>query len=405
MKPLSRRSLNSVTSLPKRAPQSQNSTQIPHEELDLSAAQLREMATTPDALNRDTRKQSATLQLQRMVGNQATQRLLNLASVSVQRAPDAIEVDIIEIPAKKGWTPKEVVRDTLNATESHFIHYDGALEIFAKVVETSSKEEAAPKSTGLIALEEVTKFVFDKAIDKITGMVPGGAVVKGLLDLAKSTTKAIEDEKSRSEKATEDNALKDFINDLRKTIRKGWTTVLSNKEDDAIKAQQIYDGKTKGEKEAYFGYLELLNKNATDSLTGSSSMEALFELISESWISKNIAPGKKYPAEVVIKLDKNWQVLSAYLDAPRGSRIAEELAKHGALDLNNFDAPRSIYWYPQSDQKGGGLSWCSARLGAKASAYSDIGANVLGQHHLQAFVNLLASKPIPDTTKISGKKS
>ena len=51
---------------------------------------------------------------------------------------------------------------------------------------------------------------------------------------------------------------------------------------------------------------------------------------------------------VRIHLDRNWQVIVAYLEAPYGSRLAEWLS-HNELNLSAFRVPRSLRWYPQSD--------------------------------------------------------
>ena len=48
-----------------------------------------------------------------------------------------------------------------------------ALQNFETVVNNESKEEAAPKSTGLIVLEEIGKFVSEKVVDFAAEVVPG----------------------------------------------------------------------------------------------------------------------------------------------------------------------------------------------------------------------------------------
>jgi hypothetical protein len=301
---------------------------------------------------------------------------------------------------------KDIVLDTMNTTESIFVNYDGALDIFERVVDSSSKEEAAPKSTGLIVLEEVSKFAFKKVIDEITELVPGGKYVKDLIELSKSTLEAIEAEKKRSGKATEENSLKDFIVKMRKQIRTGWSQALQNKQDIAVEAQDVYDKKSTGDKEVYRRFLEVQNKLLTDQANSIFSINSLFTQISEGWINESKAPDKEYAAEVLIKLDKDWNVLSAYIDAPRGSRIAEELSNSGAqkVDLTSFDVPRHIMWYPLSDQEGGGLAWCEAQVDAKGHA-SQASANYFGSSYFNQFIKLLGSKPIPESTKISGFKT
>ena len=328
-----------------------------------------------------------------------------VAGPVVQRdGPGEIEVETIDVPKKKG-SVKDIVLDSLNTIQGIIVNFRGALENFETVVTQSSQEEAIPKATGLIVLDEISKFAMDKVFKLATEVVPGGKVASDLLSLGKSIGEAIEKEKKRAATASESNALKNFIIALRKKLTSAESNVLASKQDDAVSAQQKYDGLSTGKRQTYRSYQELNNSILTKQHS-TFSVDALFTLIAERWINQSKAPGKKYAAQVAISLDKDWKVINAYINAPRGSRLAEELLKSGGgeIDLTALDVPKHVTWFPLSGQEGAGLVRCFAFVSAKGKI-TKVGAWTMGAPYLGKFLNLVTTKPIPKTVKLSGHKT
>ena len=354
---------------------------------------------------------SHLLERQGMVGNQVVARTLGKQQI-VRAKQDAgvvgrepISIEIVDAPAKKKGTIKDIVLDSLNTVEAMMNNYTGALENFETVVSNSSKEEAKLKDSSAIALEVVGKFVLDKAKSFAYDLMPGGKYAKEIIGLATSIGEAIEKEKKRSAAAMQENALKDFITGLRTKITEAESNLMAAKQDDAVEAQDKYDKKpTQSEKDGYRDYIEYRNHEITSVFQQFFSINALFTRITEAWINQTQAPGKGAPSMVYINMDKNWNVIGAYVDAPRGSRLAEQLLQTGGgdVELASLDVKRRITWFP-AEGEGSGLARVWADVNA-AGQIEEIAAWHFGKPYIEQFKALVSSKPVPATTKLTGVK-
>ncbi len=325
-------------------------------------------------------------------------------------------VEVVALP-KKQQSIKGIVIDSLDAVEGMLQNYIIALANFETAVTYSSKEEADIKSVGVIVAGEVCKFITDKLKGYVTEllyelekMVLGEAkLLKDIFELTKAINEAIEKEQKRSAGAVESGTLGDFIFDLRSrltTIEKT-LAIRGRKEEYGEAAEVRYRQLDSRAREPYRVELALRKSRLLKALNSEFSAESLFRRIVEQWIRQTKAPGEKDEgARLEISLDKDWQVISASINAPRGSRLAQRLLKlqGGSIDLNELHVPRYITWFPLSDQKDSELVRCFARVSSEGIA-SEIGAWVMGTAYLQKFVGLLRTKPLPRTAKLSGHKT
>ena len=359
------------------------------------------------------------LHLQRTIGNQAVMDLVtsrqathegnqyNLNQINdhvLQRDPNVIDVDIIEIEQHPGDIT-DIVTDTLRTARGCLMNFGTALENFETRITNDSGEEAAPKDPAMIAMKEVGTFVLGQLRGQIAGAVPGGKIANDLIGLGEKIGKAIEAEKKRSRNATDKNAAANFIIDMRSLINDAAVDIETNMTEDIVSVRNKYDNaETDGERKAIRNYQELINSNITSMEKSTFSSNALFTNIVEYWINEtNSSTGK--PARVFINLDADWNVREAYLDAPFGSRLAEQLEKQGPLNVMELSVPRVIQWFPHYGKEGGGLVRCLADMDAEGAQAKNVRAmGFQSQGYLQQFINLLSTQPIPETTTVNGNK-
>ena len=330
------------------------------------------------------------------------QHTLNIGQTIVRRSGP----EVIVPPPLKNLTIYEIVMDIMETIKGFPDNFLGALKNWIIVVTQKSKEEATPKEVGLIVIEEIGKFALDKAVDYVSSIVPGGKVAKALTSLVKSIGTAIENEKNRVEAATESNILKSFFVSLNTHFTTLHSSINAAKGNDAAAAREKYNHlHSEDEKRKYRERLVINNYMITNDLKTIYSVDALFQNISELWIRKTKMPGEKVYAQVRISLNEDWKVTDAYIDAPRGSRIAEQLLSggEGKFDLSRFRVPRLIRWFPVPGE-GSGLTRCWVHVSADGK-FSGWGATLLGRPFLKKFLQLVTSKPIPQTVKLSGHKT
>lgn len=341
---------------------------------------------------------STVLGLQRSVGNDAVGHLMRRQAPPVQRDDSVIAVDLIEVPSRP-LNISELVTDTFRTVRACLLNFNTALENFATRITAESGEEAAPKDPALFALSAVSRF----ALESVTGLLPGGSVANDLVGLARDISESVQEERARSAAATDRNAAADFVIGVRRRINTVRSNMEANMTEDVSAARRRYEAaETEGERDAIRFHYEFRNSRAKALVTGSMTESALFVRLTEAWI--NEAQGESgRPAQVVIKLDRSWTTREAYLDAPFGSRLADELEQQGGLDVMQLSVPRRIVWFPHYDDEGGGLVSCFANVDAEGGSASGIGyRGIQSQRYLQEFVDLLSSRPIPASTRVTG---
>lgn len=313
---------------------------------------------------------------------------------TVQRdGNDSVDVEIVDVKPPVINTVSGLVEDNMNLQEVILDNFGTALENFQTIVNASSEKEAIPKKVGEIVLDEITKLVINEVIDKsLEEFKP----VKKIIELGKSIIEGVEKENKRSEEAKQSNELAKFIVEERTTIRKLTDEIKINKVTTRQLAQQKYDAITdSGGKKAYFDYLAFQNNLLRTDVAGKFTPEALFTRITESWITANIKGGT--PSYVFIRLDKNWTIVKAYIHAPRGQRLAEQLLRNagGSFDVWSMHVPMTVEFFPED------LTWVTAIFDANGKS-TEISSNIYGQKYVPEFFQNIKSKGIPKTKVLEG---
>ncbi len=306
---------------------------------------------------------------------------------------DTVDVDIVDVKPPVVNTVSGLVEDNMNIQEAILDNLGTALENFETVVNASSEKEAIPKKVGEIVLDEITKLVINEIIDKsLEEFKP----VKKIIELGKSIIEGVEKENKRAEEAKQSNELAKFIVEERTNIRKMTDEIKINKVGTRQLAQARYDGtKDSGGKKAYFDFLAFQNSQLRNDIAGAFTPEALFAKISESWIMANVKGGS--PSYIFIRLDKGWTIVKAYIHAPRGQRLAEQLLRSagGNLDIWSMHVPMTVEFFPAD------LTWVTAQFDANGKS-TEISTNIFGQKYLPEFLQNMKDKGIPKTKVLEG---
>jgi hypothetical protein len=315
-----------------------------------------------------------------------------------QKGQSAIEVDILETPESK-FSVEQLVQDNINLEIGMLINLSSALENFQTVVNASSKKEAIPKKVGEIAFEEVTKHVFKEFVDKAFGDVPGGKYVKEVIDLGKDILEAVDKEKARSEKATHEYDLAHFIVAQRTKISDMHSKLFKNSEHIKYEVKEAFNKKSPSQQKAYRQYLVIVN-GVLARQAALATTEALFKKIAEKWIGGPSPTGSPTTSNSVeIHLDKDWKVISAYIHAPAGQRLAEQLleTEKGKVNLNEFHVPRIVCFYPEQ----GGLPELKVNINAAGSVVGGVTNTMGGDRYINTFIERLRHG-LPVTSVLTG---
>lgn len=312
---------------------------------------------------------------------------------SALQRDDTVDVDIVDVKPPVVNTVSGLVEDNMNIQEAILDNLGTALENFETIVNASSEKEAIPKKVGEIVLDEITKLVINEVIDKsLEEFKP----VKKIIELGKSIIEGVEKENKRVEEAKQSNELAKFIVEERTNIRKMTDEIKINKVGTRQLAQARYDAtKDSGGKKAYFDFLALQNSQLRNDIAGPFTPEALFAKITESWIMANVKGGS--PSYIFIRLDKDWTIVKAYIHAPRGQRLAEQLLRSagGNLDIWSMHVPMTVEFFPAE------LSWVTAKFDANGKS-TEVSTNIYGQKYVPQFLQNMKDKGIPKTKVLEG---
>jgi hypothetical protein len=313
----------------------------------------------------------------------------------LQRKPEVISVDIIEKP-KSELTVPELIEDNLNTDEAILENYRTAIENFETVVNSAAEKEGIPKGLGEIALEEINKFVINQIIDRSLKKYP---IAKDLVKLGKSIIEAAEKERKRAGEASVSSALGKFVVNQRTTLGNMISTLKMERINIKHEELRKYNKMDNTSKMEYREGLVWDNNSLSKMATSSHSSEALFQKLVECWIG-GAKVGEK-PAHVFIRLDKDWKVVTAHINAPRGQRLAEQLLRisKGKVKLNDLNVPRTVEFKPLT------LHVLDASVLTEITArghMENFSANLSGKNYMQAFIDNISALGLPDTTIMTG---
>jgi hypothetical protein len=315
----------------------------------------------------------AILQLQRLHGNAAVQRVIR--SLQVTDASRDARVQMIgeraEEPAPSGRLEKaalyreaieaeldaaplaakserDLMQDNVNTIGQIFTNYQAALHQFEEAVQEGAGE-AVPRELAREVLREAARDVFEPvlaAAAETAGEV-ADHVANGI-----GTTDTWPAEQPRQPGASAPAfALRNLVVAERRRIAAAQMRLLKAQvsfsaaaEDKAVAGGTSYRNRLMG------ASMDLNELEET-----SHSAGGIFKTLMDRY--KEAAKGR---AQVRIVIDSEWRVVRAHITAPRGHKLAGQLmADHsGWFDLNDLHLPRHVTWEPAE------LAVCEALLDA-----------------------------------------
>jgi hypothetical protein len=225
-----------------------------------------------------------------------------------------------------------------------------ALAQFYIVIVSASKGETVARGAGEIALESLASFVFDSVIDGSIKEIPAA---KPVIGLSQDIFTSIKNEESRVKAATESYNLGQFVVKNSGLLANLHSQLLSSRVPILHEKMNIYNSKPASWKKVAVIYEQAVRDRDTSALKTTHSFQGLFKYVTGEWISSyfsssNVEFTKGY---MTINVDENWNAVGAYINAPGGQKIADELKlmSNNVVSLKNFRVPitlvfRGIYY-------------------------------------------------------------
>jgi hypothetical protein len=324
------------------------------------------------------------------------------SSGQIQRQDDneTIEVDIIEVPEHPG-NVEQIALDSLRTIRAILGNLNTALNNFETAIANESQEEARPKDAMVMVMEEVAKFTLQQVMSQAASLVPGGSFAVNLTNLVADIGKKINEEQQRSSNAMARNEAANFIINIRNDIAESRTNLETSMTEEAIAVSERYNNASPESQQQIRFDLRLKNDQLTQLAHGAYSAEQLFIRITEVWIRNTTAPGREHESRVYVKLDDNWDIIQVYIQAPFGSRLGEQIQNIDPMQIQDFNVPRVIIWYPLWNQ-GDRITNVAGDIPPEGGTLENLRANITGQNHIEDFLHLLRTEPIPHVGSISG---
>jgi len=313
-----------------------------------------------------------------------------------------------EVPETTNKDAPGLVADNMNTMISTLVGFGGGLHEFSKVVESSTKKDTIPRDSVLIAMETVGKELGKHLLDNALSAFPvAGPILKALKDMIAGTYDAISTERKRAAGAAVSNALKDFFVTMNRVITGGQRALLREMEDQKAAAKkQVKSLDEKGQAE-YIKRLLKVNAKLTALDEQRYTAKSIFSMIAAEWIRGSESPENSEDAYVEIIMGTDWTVKKAFLHAPRGDRLAEQLTQDagGKFDITRFPVDRHIQWFPSESILGS--------LGARVTAdntitkvYStSLNADALWEKYGQTFNDKIILDGLPKVVELDGSKT
>jgi hypothetical protein len=351
----------------------------------------------------------AILQLQRLHGNAAVQRVIR--SLQVTDASRDARVQMIgeraEEPAPSGRLEKaalyreaieaeldaaplaakserDLMQENVNTIGQIFTNYQAALHLFEEAVQDGAGE-AVPRELAKDVLREAARDVFEpvmaaaaEAAGEVADHVADGF---GVADTAPA-------EQPRAPGASAPAfALRNLVVAERRRIAAAQMRLL--------KAQVAFSSTAEDKAAGGASYRSRLigaNMDLNELEETSHSAAGIFKTIMERY--QEAAKGR---ADVRIVIDSEWRVVRAHITAPRGSKLAGQLlSEHsGWFDLNDLHLARHVTWEPAE------LAVCEALIDA-SGAPRRFDRNQKGGAFMDEFQQKLRADGLPRTRVLTG---
>jgi hypothetical protein len=352
----------------------------------------------------------AILQLQRLHGNAAVQRVIRSLQVTdasrdarvqmigdraeevapsgrIEKAAlyrEAIEAELDSAPLA-AKSERDLMQDSVNTIGQIFSNYQAALHQFEEAVQQGAGE-AVPRELAKEVLREAARDVFEPVIAaaaEIAGEV--AEHVEGGLGVTDRHAAESPREPGASAPAF---ALRNLLVAERRRIAATQTRLLKGQIVFADAAAE----RASGGGDAYRKRLLGASVDLDELEVTTHSPQGIFKAMMDRY--KEAAKGR---AQVRIVLDPEWRVIRAHITAPRGAKLAGELlADHsGWFDLNDLHLARHVTWEPAE------LAVCEALIDA-GGATRRLDRNEKGGAFFDEFQQRLRTDGLPATRVLTG---
>ena len=352
----------------------------------------------------------AILQLQRLHGNAAVQRVIR--SLQVTDASRDARVQMIgeraEEPAPSGRMEKaalyreaieaeldaaplaakserDLMQDNVNTIGQIFTNYQAALHLFEEAVQDGAGE-AVPRELAKEILREAARDVFEPVM--AAAAEAAGEVADHVADGFGVADEAPAEQPRAPGASAPAFALKNLVVAERRRIAAAQMRLLkaqlsfsSTAEDRSAEGGASYRARLVG------ASIDLNELEET-----SHSAAGIFKTLMERY--QDAAKGR---ADVTIVIDSQWRVVRAHIKAPRGGKLAGQLlSEHsGRFDLNDLHLARHVVWEPAE------LAVCEAVLDASGRPRR-FDRNQKGGAFMDEFQERLRADGLPSTRVLTG---
>ena len=289
-----------------------------------------------------------------------------------------------------------------------------ALDRFDKVLTSASDKETKPN------FKKVIKSFLE---DKLMGEIIKRSKVPGVGD-AFALLGKLEGDVKRASVAAESATLRDFVVQHGDSIVRLQQRTLTLKDDFVTKVRKTREkmelaekiGETrKGGKQrvptvtlastpesAEYAMMRMMlveTLEQIDVLLKNSTIESLYRSLSEEWIRQATTTGgmgSVFPANIIIRLKKDYTIMNAYIEGVGGQKIAEQMLKDfpNGVDVFRLRIPRRLVVY-------GDNGWPSTILNLDASnRNTNVGSYAEG--NWGPLYRFVMAKGLPPTKDLKG---
>ena len=354
------------------------------------------------------------LQLQRLHGNDAVQRVIRSLQVTdagrdarVQAIGDRAEEPVpsgrlekaqlyreaiaaeLDASPTASKTERDLVQDNVNTIGQIFANYQAALHMFEEAV-VGGMGETVPRQLALEVLQEAAKQVFDPVLEACVGVAPGleDVVAEGM----GSVDEVRESEKQEAGQSAPAYALRNLVIAERQRVATTHGRLIKGQVNWMRLSADRVGGSNADAVADYRAMLAAAAGRLDELETGSLSAGALLKSLLERW--QDLVKGR---ADLSIVVGEDWTVMRAHVSTKEGRRLASQLLADagGFFDLNELHLVRHIVWNASD----------SARLEAVISPEGRplrFDRNEKGAEFMSDFQARLRNDGLPRTKVLSG---
>jgi hypothetical protein len=352
----------------------------------------------------------AILQLQRLHGNAAVQRVIRSLQVTdasrdarvqmigeraeepapsgrIEKAAlyrEAIEAELDAAPLA-AKSERDLVTENVNTIGQIFTNYQAALHEFEAAVQDGAGE-AVPRELAIEVLREAARDVFEPVL--AAAAETAGEVADRVADGIGVADRWPAEQPREPGASAPAFALRNLVVAERRRIAATQMRLL--------KAQVSFSGAAEDKAATggpgYRARLLGANMDLNELEETTHSAGGLFKTLMDRY--KEAAKGR---ADVTIVIDPEWRVVRAHIKAPRGHKLAGQLlADHsGWFDLNDLHLFRHITWEPAE------LAVCEALVDDRGTP-RQFDRNDKGGQYFDEFQERLRAGGLPHTRVLTG---